>query len=150
MWIRKKIQTMSREIGVVPTQVVVGILTHENRVLVGERPQGKPYSGYWEFPGGKIEPHETAQAALKRELHEELGIEVTKATPWFQHEHTYPDKTVLLHVWLIQEFVGTPVGKENQKLAWVTFAEMSKLRVLEGNTPIIDSIENLLLNRLTD
>ncbi len=99
---------------------VVGILKREGKVLVGERPLGKPYSGYWEFPGGKVEVNETGKDALERELQEELGIHVITAKPWFQHTHSYPDKTVLLDMWIVSEFTGEPHGKENQQLRWVT------------------------------
>jgi 8-oxo-dGTP diphosphatase len=123
--------------------VAVGILKRNNTVLVAERPADKPYAGYWEFPGGKIEANETAEQALKRELHEELGIDITIAQPWFQHIHHYPDKTVQLDMWLITEFTGEPHGKEQQQLRWVTFEEMCHLRLLEGNIPIMDRIKQL-------
>lgn len=126
-------------------RAVVGILKREGKVLVGQRPLGKPYSGYWEFPGGKIEPNETGEAALSRELQEELGIEVIKAEPWFQHSHNYPDKTVLLDMWIVSEFAGEPYSKENQALRWVTLTEIMDLRLLDGNWPIIDRIKSLFV-----
>ena len=124
-------------------RTVVGILARAEKVLVGQRPEGKPYSGYWEFPGGKIEPDETAIDALRRELQEELGITVISAQPWFEHTHTYPDKTVLLEMWRVTAFSGEPLGKENQLLRWVTLPEMLELRLLEGNWPIIKKIKTL-------
>jgi 8-oxo-dGTP diphosphatase len=124
-----------------PIQVVAGILQRENKILVAQRPSGKPYSGFWEFPGGKIEQNETGEHALRRELHEELGIEVNAATLLFHHEYTYPDKTVHLQVWHIIHFSGEPQSKENQALQWVTFSEMSKLNLLEGNWPIVDKLK---------
>lgn len=126
-----------------PVRTVVGILQRDNKVLVAQRPEGKPYSGYWEFPGGKIEPHELGVEALKRELHEELGIEIKSAKYWFDHQHDYPDKTVLLEMWLVTEFSGEPHGKENQAIRWVTMSEMLALRLLEGNWPLLDKIKTL-------
>lgn len=137
---------MSREAGLI--RAVVGILKRDDKILVGQRPNGKPYSGYWEFPGGKIEPNESAQAALKRELHEELGIDLISATPWFEHTHSYPDKTVRLEMWLVEKFKGEPESKENQVLRWVTLPEMKALRLLEGNWLIHDKITEIM--QLTD
>jgi 8-oxo-dGTP diphosphatase len=133
---------MPWKIGLIP--VVVGVLKRDNKLLVAERPAGKPYSGYWEFPGGKVEPGETSEQAIHRELHEELGIEVLSAEFCFEHEHAYPDKTVHLHIWLISSFSGEPHSRENQQLRWVTLAEMLELRLLEGNWPILDKIRALL------
>jgi len=128
-------------------RAVVGIIKRDDQVLVGERPLGKPYSGYWEFPGGKIEPNEQGKAALIRELHEELGIKVTVTDLWFSHTHPYPDKTVFLEMWLVKAFIGEPQPKENQLLRWVTFEELVALRLLEGNLPIIHQLKSLLFNQ---
>jgi 8-oxo-dGTP diphosphatase len=126
-------------------RAVVGILKREDKVLVGKRPHGKPYGGYWEFPGGKIEPNESGKNALIRELHEELGIDVTSAHSWFEHTHTYPDKTVFLEIWLVEKFSGEPHGKENQSLRWVTLPEVLELQLLEGNWSIMDRIKTLFV-----
>lgn len=132
---------MPRQTGVV--RAVVGILRRGGKVLVAQRPEGKPYSGYWEFPGGKVEQNESTESALKRELHEELGIQVTSLQHWFEHTHSYPDKTVLLDLWLVDSFDGEPHGKENQQLTWATFEDMQALRLLEGNIPLLDRIKSL-------
>lgn len=124
-------------------KAVVGILKRNQTLLVAQRPEGKPYSGYWEFPGGKVEPNEPSQKALARELHEELGIEIITAHPWFEHVHAYPDKTIILELWLVENFLGEPQGKENQALRWVTMNEMLSLNLLEGNIPLIDKIKSL-------
>ena len=125
-------------------RVVVAIIKKNGKLLVAERPPGKPYSGYWEFPGGKIEANEESAAALKRELQEELGIQVLLAKPWFTHTHTYPDKTVLLEMWIVQEYTPEPEGKEMQTLQWVTWDEMRALRLLEGNWAIIEKMKEYL------
>lgn len=122
-------------------QAVAGILQKENKILLAERPQGKPYSGFWEFPGGKIETNETGEQALIRELHEELGIEVNTAQLLFPHIYTYPDKIVHLQVWLVSQFKGEPHGKENQTLRWVTMSEMMSMKLLEGNWAILDKLK---------
>lgn len=123
--------------------VVVGIIRRGDLFLVAERPVGKPYSGYWEFPGGKVEPGEDALTALKRELHEELGIDVTEASLWQEREHTYPDKTVFLSLWQVHHYHGEPQSLENQTLAFVTIEQMRALRLLEGNRHIMVALEQL-------
>lgn len=124
---------------------VAGILQNANKLLVAQRPVGKPYSGYWEFPGGKVEKQEAGEQALKRELHEELGIEIISSQHLFNHTHSYPDKNVLLEVWLVSQFSGEPQSKENQELRWVTQSEMKQLQLLEGNWPILDKIHHLIM-----
>lgn len=125
------------------TDVVVGILIRENKILIAERPQDKPYSGYWEFPGGKVEAQETHQKALNRELYEELGIHVQAAQQWFAHTHVYPDKTIFLDIWLVTQFSGEPQSKENQILRWVSLKEMQEFPLLAGNYPILEKFEIL-------
>ncbi len=125
-------------------RAVVGIVKKDNKILVAERPQGKPYSGYWEFPGGKIETHESGEAALKRELFEELNIKVESASLLFSYEHAYPDKTVFLEMWLVEQFQGEPVGMEQQTLQWVTWMEAEQLKLLSGVWPVLDRLKSLV------
>lgn len=127
----------------ITVHAVAGLLMRDGKLLVAERPEGKPYSGYWEFPGGKVEDSETGDAAIKRELREELGIEVIQAEPWFEHLHAYPDKTVLLDLWRVTEFSGEPHGRENQVLRWASYEEILHLRLLEGNLEILSQIKSL-------
>jgi 8-oxo-dGTP diphosphatase len=134
---------MSWEVRLKHVHAVVGIIKRDSKILVGERPEDKPYGGYWEFPGGKVEENESGEQALKRELHEELGIDVITAKPWFEHTHAYPDKTVLLEMWIVTQFLNEPYSKENQVLRWVTLTEMMELRLLEGNLPILDRLKAL-------
>lgn len=122
---------------------VAAIIMRDGKLLVAERPEGKPYSGYWEFPGGKVEDNETAEAAIQRELREELGIDAIQPAFWFDHLHAYPDKTVLLELWRINEFKGEPKGLENQVLRWVNYDEMLHLRLLEGNLAMLSRIKKL-------
>ena len=100
--------------------VAVGvILRPDGTVLLGNRPADKPWPGWWELPGGKLEPGETVMQALVRELREEIGITVTFAQPWVTYVHTYPTTTVRLAFCRITGWEGEPVGLENQELRWV-------------------------------
>jgi len=99
--------------------VAVGVLLDgDGRVLLAERPPGKPMAGYWEFPGGKIEPDEEPRQALARELHEELGIDTGHALPWITRVYRYPHATARLHMFRITTWQGEPHGREEQRLSW--------------------------------
>ncbi|ALM85002.1 Nudix family hydrolase [Bordetella sp. N] len=95
------------------------ILRGDGQLLLGQRPEGKSWAGWWELPGGKLEPGETVLEALARELDEELGIKVTEATPWVTYVHAYPHTTVRLAFCRVTQWEGEPRGRENQQLAWV-------------------------------
>lgn len=100
--------------------VAVGVLSQDDgKILLNQRPDGKPWAGWWELPGGKLEPGETAVQALVRELHEELGIRVRQATPWVTYTHDYPKTTVRLRFHRVQSWDGQVTGREGQKLAWM-------------------------------
>jgi 8-oxo-dGTP diphosphatase len=100
--------------------VAVGVLLRpDGTVLLGNRPADKPWPGWWELPGGKLEPGETVLQALKRELKEEIDIEMTEATPWVTYVHQYPTTTVRLAFCRVTGWNGTPRGLENQQLQWV-------------------------------
>ncbi|VXC43345.1 8-oxo-dGTPase [Burkholderia sp. 8Y] len=103
------------------TEVAVGVMVQpDGRYLLAQRPEGKPYEGYWEFPGGKLEPGESVEAALGRELHEELGIDVIACERWRTLEHDYPHAYVRLFFCKVREWSGTPLGREGQAIAWQT------------------------------
>lgn len=102
-----------------PIDVAVGILVNANGdVLLGQRPEGKPYAGYWEFPGGKVETGESIEHALKREFLEELGVEVLSATAWCGVEHVYEHAHVRLHFYISHDWRGEPQSLEGQAFAW--------------------------------
>src|SRR5450830_850693 len=102
-----------------PVDVAVGILMKPNgNVLLGQRPAGKPYEGYWEFPGGKVEAGEAIVDALKREFVEELGIQIISAEPWCGVEHIYPHAHVRLHFYISRDWEGEPQSLEGQAFAW--------------------------------
>jgi 8-oxo-dGTP diphosphatase len=99
------------------------IIRADGKLLLGQRPEGKPWSGWWELPGGKLEPGETVLQALARELDEELGIQVTQATRWVTYVHAYPHTTVRLAFCRVTGWTGEPRGVENQRLEWVDPAQ---------------------------
>jgi len=114
------------------------ILRPDGQLLLGQRPHGKPWSGWWELPGGKIEPGETVQQALARELHEEIGIVVTAATPWVTLVHAYPEKTVRLSFCKVTAWDGEPQGLESQALAWVAPADAASVgTLLPATLPVL-------------
>lgn len=123
-----------------PIHAAVGILKQNDQVLIAKRPAHKPYSGYWEFPGGKIEFNETSEDALKREWFEEINIRILKANFLFEQLHAYPEKTVLLEVWEVLHFEGELCPQENQELAWVKASDLSAFQLLDGCLPIIKKI----------
>jgi 8-oxo-dGTP diphosphatase len=100
--------------------VAVGVLVRaDGAVLFGQRPSGKPYAGWWEFPGGKLENGETVTQALARELHEELGIDISGSSPWVVREHCYAHAHVRLHFHRVDDWRGEPRAREGQALRWL-------------------------------
>lgn len=95
------------------------ILRADGSLLLADRPEGKPWSGWWELPGGKIEAGESVMQALSRELKEELDIEITHATPWVTFTHEYPSNIVRLAFCKVTGWTGEPTGMEGQHLAWI-------------------------------
>jgi 8-oxo-dGTP diphosphatase len=119
-------------------EVVAGIVRDERgRVLLAERPEGKHLAGTWEFPGGKREPGETGPQALAREMTEELAITVASARPWLALTHEYPELTVRLQLYAVDEWSGEPVGQEGQSLQWVTESDMAALPMPAADRPIV-------------
>ncbi|MDD5330054.1 MAG: Nudix family hydrolase [Sulfuricella sp.] len=108
--------------------------------LLAERPAGKPYAGWWEFPGGKIEAGESAYHALVRELHEELGIAVETAHPWLTRVYAYPHATVRLHFFRVVRWHGEPHGRENQRLSWQMPVAVEVAPLLPANGPILSAL----------
>lgn len=108
--------------------------------LLAQRPRGKVYAGYWEFPGGKIEPGEPAQAALARELHEELGIDVETAYPWITREYVYPHGHVRLNFFRVVSWKGEPHPREDQAIAWQAPQGAMASPMLPANAPVLASL----------
>jgi 8-oxo-dGTP diphosphatase len=117
--------------------VAVGVLIDAaGRFLLTSRPEGKVYAGYWEFPGGKLEAGETVAQALRRELHEELGITIGDAHPWQQEVMDYPHARVRLHFCKVFEWAGDFEMREGQAMAWQTLP-VSVTPVLPGTVPVL-------------
>ena len=109
----------------------------DGKILITRRAATQHQGGLWEFPGGKVEPGETPQAALARELLEELGIQVGACRPLIKVNHDYNDKQVLLDVWEVSSFSGEPHGAEGQPLAWVTARELGQYDFPAANRAIV-------------
>ncbi len=112
----------------------------DGRVLLADRPKGKIWSGYWEFPGGKVDAGETVAEALERELQEELGITPDVVTPWITREYDYPDRRVRLHCMRVTAWRGTPHGREGQRLAWEDPAAPTVSPLLPANDVIMKAL----------
>lgn len=120
------------------TEVAVGVLARaDGAVLLAQRPPGKPYAGWWEFPGGKLEAGESVEQALARELHEELGITVREAWPWVVREHVYPHAHVRLSFRRVPAWSGEPRAREGQALAWREPARIDLAPLLPATVPVI-------------
>jgi 8-oxo-dGTP diphosphatase len=125
-----------------PLRVVAAALVRrgdagELQVLIAQRPPGKWQAGLWEFPGGKIDAGETAEAALVRELTEELGIRAHRLLPVQTFHHDYPDRSVEISLWLVPEFSGDPRGLDGQALRWVAPGMLAGSDLLEADVPMI-------------
>jgi 8-oxo-dGTP diphosphatase len=120
-----------------PVDVAVGVLIDaEGNFLLTSRPPGKVYAGYWEFPGGKVEPGESIEAALRRELHEELGITIGAAQPWKIELMDYPHARVRLHFCKVFAWQGAFEMREGQQMAWQNLP-VAVQPVLPGTVPVL-------------
>lgn len=122
----------------VPVEVAVGVLIdRDGRFLLTSRPAGKVYAGYWEFPGGKLELGESVEAALRRELQEELGIVIDTVQPWRVELVSYPHARVRLHFCKVFEWAGAFEMREQQSMAWQNLP-VDVAPVLPGTLPVLD------------
>lgn len=122
--------------------VVAGVLRDPaGRILLAKRPQGKHLAGLWEFPGGKMEPEETVEEALRRELQEELGIEVLESLPLIEVHHAYPEKTIRLKIFEVVSYRGTPRGLEGQELGWWPPEMLEELPLPEADRPVVKAVQ---------
>jgi 8-oxo-dGTP diphosphatase len=122
------------------TEVAAAVIERPGEFLLAQRPEGKPYPGYWEFPGGKIEPGEDARAALTRELREELGIEVREATPWITRIYAYTHATVRLHFFRVIRWDGEPRPLEDQAIRWQRAGAPDVAPMLPANAPVLAAL----------
>lgn len=122
--------------------VVAGVLRDAaRRVLICERPAGKHMAGDWEFPGGKRHERETPLQALDRELDEELGIRLGSARPLIRYCHAYPDRTIDLDVWQVDQYDGEPAGREGQALEWLPVEQLAGCGLLPADRPIVTALK---------
>jgi 8-oxo-dGTP diphosphatase len=122
------------------------LLDADGRVLIAQRPQGKSMAGLWEFPGGKVEAGETPEAALIRELREELGVVVKPAclAPLTFASHGYERFHLLMPLYVCRRFEGTPIGREGQSLKWVRPRELRSWPMPPADAPLIPALIDLL------
>lgn len=124
-------------------RVVAAIVYNENgEFLLSSRPEGKPYAGYWEFAGGKVEAGETELAALQREMMEELGIRIRRARPWLTRIHRYEHAEVHLRFWRVAaaDWDGEPSAREGQQFSWQHINSIPNLPMLPANAPIFRAL----------
>jgi 8-oxo-dGTP diphosphatase len=118
--------------------VMAGALFDDlGRVLIAQRPAGKHMAGGWEFPGGKLEPGEDRYEGLRRELSEEIGVEVRAASPLISYEHVFADRSVFLDLWHVTSYEGDARSLEGQPLRWVRVDELEAVGLLEADRPMI-------------
>jgi len=126
--------------------VAVALIDKDGRVLLAQRPAGKSMEGLWEFPGGKVEPGETPEHALIRELHEELGIDTWQSclAPLTFASHQYPDFHLLMPLFACRKWNGVPVGKEGQQLAWARPNQLRDYPMPPADIPLIPILRDWL------
>ena len=118
----------------------------DGRVLIAERPEGRSMAGLWEFPGGKVAAEESPEAALVRELQEELGIDTRQSclTPIAFASHAYDDFHLLMPLFVCRTWQGTPQGREGQRLAWVRPARLGDYAMPPADVPLVALLRDLL------
>lgn len=124
----------------------VALIDADGRVLLARRPQGKSMAGLWEFPGGKVEPGETPEAALIRELDEELGLGTWESclAPLTFASHAYPDFHLLMPLFACRRWKGTPSPREGQELAWARPAHIGNYAMPPADLPLVAALRDLL------
>jgi 8-oxo-dGTP diphosphatase len=124
----------------------VALVDADGRVLLAQRPPGKPLAGLWEFPGGKVKPGETPERALIRELAEELGIDVAASclAPFTFASYSYPDFHLLMPLYLCRKWSGIPTACEGQRLAWVRPARLDDYPMPPADPPLVAMLRDLL------
>ena len=124
-----------------PIHVVAGVLRDDaGRVLVAQRPIGKHLAGLWEFPGGKCEPGEARQAALRRELHEEIGVRAGALQPLIAITWAYPEKSILLDVYRVLDWDGDAHGREDQALRWISVDGLAEIDMPAADRPVVTAL----------
>ncbi|MGI9202717.1 MAG: 8-oxo-dGTP diphosphatase MutT [Woeseiaceae bacterium] len=120
--------------------VVAGILSHNGRILLSDRAQARSMQDYWEFPGGKVQPEESPDAALCRELQEELGVTALQYEHFETVCHDYADLSVAIEFFVVTRWHGKPAGMEGQALRWVAQDSLAGERILPADAPIVAAL----------
>jgi len=125
-------------------RVVAGILQDaHDRILIADRTRSRSLKDHWEFPGGKVNAGESSEAALRRELAEELGIEVATATQFHYSEHDYSHMSVAIQFFLVADWKGTPDGREGQLIRWVDRISLDPDLLLPADAPVVEALRSL-------
>ncbi|CAH0534441.1 8-oxo-dGTP diphosphatase [Vibrio stylophorae] len=124
------------------TEVAIGIILNQanTHIFLTKRDAKSHQGNQWEFAGGKIEFNELPEQAMQRELHEEVGIEVTQASPFQVIEHDYGDKQLILHFFLVETYLGEPYGKEGQPGHWAAIAQLKDYSFPAANKAVIEAL----------
>ena len=143
---RQEIQAMPRQVELSADgnriRVVAGILRDgAGRVLIADRTRSHSLKDHWEFPGGKVKAGESLGAALRRELAEELGIDIGDTRHFHYIEHDYPEFSVAVDFFLVTAWEGTPDGAEGQSIRWVEAHELKAERLLPADAPVVDALQ---------
>jgi len=122
------------------------LIDADNRILLAQRPEGKSMAGLWEFPGGKIEPGETPEDTIIRELQEELGVNTWKSclAPLSFASHEYDDFHLLMPLFVCRKWEGTPISRENQQIKWVRANKLRNFDMPPADIPLIPALTELL------
>ena len=123
--------------------VAAALFDRDGRVLIAQRPRGKPLAGRWEFPGGKVDAGESERQALAQLTREELGIEVLAARPFMRLTHAYAERDVALSLWIVERFSGEPRSLDAQALKWVAPGRLGSEDILEADQPFIEALRDL-------
>jgi 8-oxo-dGTP diphosphatase len=128
-----------------PLKASAGILINDRKeILLAQRPPHKYMAGWWEFPGGKLEPSETAEQALKRELAEEIGVTVKSLIPLRKVIFPYPDFVLDLEVFVCLSWEGTAMPQEGQEIKWISINDFENYPVLKANTEILEDLKKFI------
>jgi 8-oxo-dGTP diphosphatase len=125
--------------------VAAAVICREGEILVTQRHVAADQGGLWEFPGGKLEPGESAEQALSRELQEELGITVLQRRPFLTLSYDYPEYAVCLQIFIVDAFSGEPEAREGQPMRWLPPAALLDLRFPAANQPIVEKLQQISL-----
>lgn len=122
------------------------LIDSEGRILIAQRPPGKSMAGLWEFPGGKIEPGESPEATVIREMHEELGVEIEAGSlePFAFASHAYPDFHLLMPLFLCRSWKGAVTPHEGQSIAWVPLSKLSDYPMPPADLPLLPAFQQML------